>query len=63
MGKGKFILGLVIGLICAVAIFCAVVGIAGAINNLTFGEQIVEWFGTATETITEVADTVTETTM
>ncbi len=35
-----------LGMICAVAIFCITVGIGCAINGVTFGQQIVNWFGT-----------------
>lgn len=42
----KFMLVL-LGMVCAVAIFCITVGIGCAINGVTFGQQIVDWFGTA----------------
>ena len=64
-GNGKLILGIIIGIISAVAIFCLAVGIGCAVNGLTFGEQIVEWFGSNApaieETVEQVAETVTET--
>ncbi len=36
-----------LGMVCAAAIFCATVGIGCAVNGVTFGQQIVDWFGTA----------------
>ena len=64
-GKGKLILGLILGVVSAVAIFCLTVGIGCAVNGLTFGEQIVEWFGTNApvieEAVEQVAETVAET--
>ena len=58
-GKGKLILGIFLGLIGAVAIFCAVVGIGCAVNDLTFGEQIVEWFGTSAPVVEDVVEETT----
>lgn len=43
----KNIMFVLLGIIIAVAVFCAVVGIASAVNDIFFGQQIVEWFGTA----------------
>ena len=64
-GNGKLILGIILGLIGAVAIFCITVGIGCAVNGLTFGEQICEWFGTSApvieDVVEQVAETVTET--
>lgn len=40
-----------LGMICAVAIFCITVGIGCAVNGVTFGQQIVDWFSTAKPTI------------
>ena len=62
-GNGKLIFGILIGVIAAIAIFCIAVGIGCAANGLTFGEQIVEWFGTTASTgeeVEEVVDEVTE---
>lgn len=42
----KFILGIILGLVLAVGIFCLTVAIACAVNGVSFGEQIVDWFGT-----------------
>lgn len=60
-GKGKLILGIVLGVIGAVALFCTAVGIGCAVNGLTFGEQIVEWFGNSAPVIEDVVEQVTET--
>ena len=43
-----------LGIIIAVVLFCAVVGIASAVNDLSFGQQIVEWFGTTKEVVEEL---------
>ena len=63
--KSKLFLGIILGLVGAVALFCLVVGIGCSINGLTFGEQIVEWFGANApaieETVGEVVETVVET--
>ena len=36
-----------LGMVFAVAIFCITVGIGCAVNGVTFGQQIANWFGTA----------------
>ena len=59
-GQGKLILGIILGLVGAVAIFCVTVGIGCAVNGLTFGEQIVEWFGNSAPVIEEAVEQVTE---
>lgn len=59
-GKGKLFLGVILGLVGAVAIFCVTVGIGCAVNGLTFGEQIVEWFGNSAPVIEDVVEQVTE---
>ena len=50
----KNIMFVLLGMIIAVAVFCAVVGIASAVNDISFGQQIVEWFGTAKEVVEEL---------
>ena len=58
----KNIMFVLLGMIIAVVVFCAVVGIASAVNDISFGQQIVEWFGTAKEVIEELpTDEVVET--
>lgn len=47
MSKGKLFIGILIGLIAAVAILCIVISVGCAVNGITFGEQIVNWFGSA----------------
>ena len=59
-GNKKLVLGLILGLVGAVAIFCVTVGIGCAVNGLTFGEQIVEWFGNSAPVIEDVVEQVTE---
>lgn len=58
--KLKIILSIVIGLVCAVALFCLIVVIACSVNGLTFSEQICEWFGNNTPVIEETVEQVTE---
>lgn len=50
----KNIMFVLLGIIIAVVLFCAVVGIASAVNDLSFGQQIVEWFGTTKEVVEEL---------
>lgn len=50
----KNIMFVLLGMVIAVAVFCAVVGIASAVNDISFGQQIVEWFGTAKEVVDEL---------
>lgn len=58
----KNIMFVLLGIIIAVVLFCAVVGIASAVNDLSFGQQIVEWFGTTKEVVEELpTDEVVET--
>lgn len=58
----KNIMFVLLGMIIAVAVFCAVVGIASAVNDISFGQQIVEWFGTVKEVVEELpTDEVVET--
>lgn len=54
----KFVVGIIIGLLSAVALFCLATAIGCAVNGISFGEQIVEWFGGNSETVKDVADTV-----
>ena len=57
-------IGLVLlGIVIAVAVFCTVIGIASAVNDISFGAQIVEWFGTAKEVVEELpTEEIVETT-
>lgn len=40
----KIVLGVVIGILVAVGVFCLTVCIGSSIHGITFSEQIVEWF-------------------
>ena len=53
----KNIMLVLLGMVCAVAIFCITVGIGCAVNGITFGQQIIDWFGSAKT----IVDTGTET--
>ena len=55
----KLIIGIILGIISTVAVFCAVVGVGCAVNGLTFGEQIVEWFGTSAPVVEDVVEETT----
>ena len=58
----KNIMFVLLGIIIAIVVFCAIVGIASAVNDISFGQQIVEWFGTAKEVVEELpTDEVVET--
>lgn len=59
-GNKKLVLGIVLGAICTVAIFCIAVGIGCAVNGLTFGEQITQWFGSNAPVIEDVVEQVAE---
>lgn len=54
MGIFKNIMFVLLGMVIAVAVFCAVVGIASAVNDISFSQQIVEWFGTVKEVVEEL---------
>ena len=42
----KNIMLVLLGMAVAVGIFCITVGIGCTVNGVTFGQQIVDWFGT-----------------
>ena len=55
--------GILLGIIVTVVLFFAIVGIASAVNDISFGEQIVEWFGSTPvvdESIVDGAEEVVE---
>ena len=59
--KAKIILSVVLGIIGAILVFCLIVCIGCAVNGLTFGEQICNWFSAnkeAVDTGKEIADAV-----
>lgn len=41
----KLLLGIILGIIIAFGGLCVAIAIGSAINQITFGDQIVEWFG------------------
>lgn len=63
--KLKITLWVVLGVVCAIALFSLVVVIGCSVNGLTFGEQVCEWFGgnagSIAESAEQVAEAVTET--
>ena len=59
----KNIMLVLLGVVVAFAVTCAVIGIASAVNDISFGQQIVEWFGSAKEVVEELpVDEVVEST-
>lgn len=59
--KLKWILGIVIGIIATIGIYCLTVAIGCAINGLTFGQQITSWFGSALPAVENSVETVAQT--
>ena len=60
-GNQKLFAGIFIGSLIAIVTFCLGVGIASAVNEITFAEQIVEWFGTTAPAVDgEVVEDVVE---
>ena len=57
----KNIMLVLLGMAVAVGIFCISVGIGCAVNGVTFGQQITQWFGTVAPAVEEVADVVATT--
>ena len=57
-GGLKMFLGILIGIVAAAAIFCVAVGIGCAVNGVTFGQQIVNWFGGGAKEVAETVETV-----
>ena len=51
-----------LGMALAVGIFCITVGIGCAVNGVTFGQQIVNWFGSNAQTVEKVTEDIVETT-
>lgn len=60
MQIAKNLLLVFLGIIIAVALSCAVVGIASAVNDISFGQQIVEWFGSGSSAVGEVVEEIAE---
>lgn len=57
----KNIMLVLLGILIAVAIFCLVVGIGCAVNGVTFGQQIANWFGTNAPAVEKTVEQATET--
>ncbi len=53
------IMFVLLGALLAVGIFCLVIGIGCAVNGVTFGQQIVNWFGPAKEVVKDVVEETT----
>lgn len=58
--KLKITLWVVLGVVCAIALFSLVVIIGCSVNGLTFEEQVCEWFGGNAGSIAESAEQVAE---
>ena len=60
----RYILGIITGVVATIALFCLAIAIGCAVNGVTFGQQICEWFGGCTlviqDTAKEVVDTVSQ---
>ena len=52
----KILAGIVIGLLAVVVVFCIVTLIFASIHNITFVEQIKQWFGVAQAVVEETAE-------
>ena len=50
----KFWLGVLFGAVLIVAVACLVTHIASGINDITFAEQIVEWFSESAPVIEDI---------
>ena len=53
--KGKIFLGVIGGMLLAAIVFCVVVGVGCAVNGVTFGQQITNWFGGGAKAVETVA--------
>ena len=56
--KLKWILGIAIGIVATIGIYCLTVSIGCAVNGLTFGQQITSWFGSALPSIENTTQAV-----
>ena len=56
----KNVMLVLLGIVIAVLLFCAVVGIASAVNDISFGQQIVEWFGSSSQVVEEITEEMVE---
>lgn len=57
----KNIMLVLLGMLLAVGIFCITVGIGCAVNGLTFGQQVSQWFGSNPAAAEEVVEEIAET--
>ena len=54
----KYILGILTGIVGTIALFCLAIAIGCAVNGVTFGQQICQWFGSCAPLIEEGAEVV-----
>ena len=59
--KLKIALGVILGVVGTIALFCLVVVICCSVNGLTFGEQVCEWFGVNSAVDVDLIEQETET--
>ena len=57
----KDVMLVLLGMIIAVGLFCLIVAIGCGVNGVSFGQQIVNWFGTTAPAIKEPVEEVVET--
>ena len=53
----KNIMLVLLGMLLAIGIFCVTVAIGCAVNGISFGQQISQWFGEAAPVVEKVAET------
>ena len=58
----KNIMLVLLGVVVAVGIFCVTVAIGCAINGISFGQQITQWFGEVAPAIKDAAEVVAQNT-
>lgn len=56
----KYILGILTGIVGTIALFCLAIAIGCAVNGVTFGQQICQWFGSCAPLIEEGAEVVSQ---
>ena len=56
----RYILGIVTGIVGTIALFCLAIAIGCAVNGVTFGQQICQWFGSCAPLIEEGAEAVVD---
>ena len=56
----RYILGILTGIVGTIALFCLAIAIGCAVNGVTFGQQICQWFGSCAPLIEESAEQVVE---